>query len=242
MPNLRPNSKAQQAVKRREALNAVLAAANMTPSEAAHRAGYPTANAIYNFLNARSASLSQDTVERLARVIPGATIANLTANEVSATPLTPARGMEVVVRAIAQAGKMRGSFDLPKKDQYKALMPIQPDYLNAGAFGVQVESPGFEKLLPNGTILACVPMPQFKGQLRTGSLLIIHRVKDKLIEITVKELKVDGKKAWLWPSSSSPEHQATTALPWPFSNDMWNTDSGRFSVTAVVIGCYSPRV
>ena len=230
----------QKANMRREALKKALAAANMTPSEAAHQAGYTTANAIFNFLNERSKSLSQETIERLARVIPGATIASLTGNEATSVPTAAVQGL--VVRSIAQAGKMRESFDLRKKDQYEELMPIQPGYQRSGAFGVQVEAPGAERLFPNGTILVCVPAPQFKEPLRTGILAIVQRIQGKLIEITVKELVVVDGKAWLWPRSDHPEHQAPTMMPWPFTNDIWRTDTGRFAITAVVIGNYSPRV
>ena len=224
---------------RRAALRRALAAANMTPSEAARAAGFTTPNSIFNFLNERSSSLSQNTIERLASVIPGSSIASLTGND-QATPMTSTI-TGVQVRAIAEAGRMREAFDLPKKECYEAMLPTTAAQMRAGAFGVEVRTPGFERAFPDGTILVCVPAPAYSMPLHAGHHLIIQRVVNKLVEVTVKDLEVDGnKRAWLWPRSDRPEYQAPVKMPWPYTNEIWRLDGQRYSVTAVVVGAYMP--
>ena len=225
---------------RRQALRKALAAANLTPSEASRLAGLPSANALFNFLNNRSQSLSQDTIERLARAIPGATIASLTGNEVAMPSVAEMQG--VVVRAIAEGGRWREAFDLRRQEQYEALLPVSAAHQSCGAFGVEVHSPGFERVFPDGTILVCIPFPQFKGELRSGRRLIVQHVIGKRLEITVRELEIDAlNRAWLWPRSDHPEHQAPIAMPWPFTGELWKHDISRFSVTAVIVGAYIPQ-
>jgi hypothetical protein len=232
------NTKAEH---RRDALRHALAAANMRPSDAARAAGFTTANQIFNFLNGRANSLSQDTIERLAQVIPGSSIASLTANETRQAPISAIQG--VIVRAVAEGGKMRDSFDVPKREQFEVALPVEPEHQRAGAFGVSVHAPGFERVFPNGTILVCVPIPQYKAPLVTGTKLILQRVVGKDTEVTVRELRIDPReRAWLWLRSDDPEHQSPIEMPWPFTNEMWKQDTSRFAVTAVVVGAYMPQV
>ena len=107
--------------RRRRALDAVLRKADMTPTDVARAAGF-SANTLHNFRNGISASLSQKTLEKMAQVIPGATIADLMGTATNAdTGLTRA-----VVRSYAKLGEWRDQFDLPLKQQYEAPIQLSP--------------------------------------------------------------------------------------------------------------------
>lgn len=68
----------KRAERRRRSLRRFLAEQSLVPAEIARRAGLPSANTLYNFLNGRSSQLSQSTYEKLAEVVPGTTVDRLT--------------------------------------------------------------------------------------------------------------------------------------------------------------------
>jgi hypothetical protein len=73
------------AERRREAFRRVLKKFDMTPTDLVRAAGLKAtnANAIFNFLNGRAASLRQATYEKLLRALPGVTIEELTSTHVN---------------------------------------------------------------------------------------------------------------------------------------------------------------
>ena len=70
--------KDRRAERRRRSLRRFLAEQSLQPAEIARRAGLPSANTLYNFLNGRSSQLSQSTYEKLAEVVPGTSVDRLT--------------------------------------------------------------------------------------------------------------------------------------------------------------------
>jgi hypothetical protein len=69
--------RAQRANSRRVAFRRFMLENSLTPSEWARKAGMPTPNTIYNFLNGQTAGLSQDTLRRLADAIPNTLVSDL---------------------------------------------------------------------------------------------------------------------------------------------------------------------
>lgn len=55
---------------RRRALRLILAQTQLTPTALARMAGFPSPNAIYNFLHGRTHSLSANTIARIGEVLP----------------------------------------------------------------------------------------------------------------------------------------------------------------------------
>ena len=230
----------KRANRRRRAVREALEAAQMTPTEAARAAGMTNANAIFNFLNGRSQSLSHNTLEKLAEVIPGASLASLTGLEPTDAISPPVRPIQV--RAAAAASLMQASFDLPVRAQTQAYMPIGDELHSAGAFGVVVREPGAEKMFPAGSILVCVPMTVFEGHLRNGERVILQRINGGKAEVTVRELALEANEAWLWLRSTHPEHQMPVRMPYTPGQppQPWRDQENRYSVAAVVVGAYSP--
>jgi len=221
--------------RQREALERALRDARLTSAEAARQAKLKTPNALYNFLGGRTRSLSVSTLAELAKVIPGATIASLRGDETNDT-------RTVTVRARAQAGTLRSSFDLPPGDQEQVPVPINPSMRAAGAYGVRSLAPGAELIYPDNSILVVMPVSAFEGVLSGGKRVIMQRIRDNQVEVTVRELEVRDGKAWLWPRSSDPRHTQPIEMPWPFPGDrMWKRGDERFSIAGIVIGSYRPE-
>jgi hypothetical protein len=235
--------KQRRAAERRRALQDTLAAAHMTPSEAARAAGLPTPNSIFNFLKGRSFTLSQLTLEKLAEAIPGASLASLSGLEPIDT-VPPPSARPVQVRSAAAAGLMQASFDLPLSQQKQVFMPVDNEMQTAGVFGVVVREPGAEKLFPAGSILVCVPIHSYEAQLQNGNKVILQRIVGTRVEVTVCELELQANEAWLWLRSTHPEHQNPVRMPFTIGQTprAWRDGNTRFSVAAVVVGAYLPLV
>jgi hypothetical protein len=212
----------------------------MTPTEVARNAKLPNANALYNFLNAHSNSLSQATIEKLAAVIPGSTIESLTGldpTDATRPPAPPA----LHVRARACSGLMQATFDLPPHKQSYVHVPVKQAHLAAGAFGVAVGRPGAERLYREGAVLACLPIHALEGGVRDGMRAILQRTEAGRAEISVWEFKIVANEAWLWPHSTHPEHQAPLAVPFVPGQALqqpWLVGESRYFVAAVVVGSW----
>ena len=223
-------------------LKNILSQAGMTAADAARAAGFPTANAIYNFLNGRTSTLSQETYEKLAQVIPGASIASLV-GLASAENVAPVV-QPLQVRAAAVAGLLQARFDLPTAQQVNLSLPIEPAMHAAGVFGVEVREPGAEKIFKAGTALICMPLANYEGEIVNRMKLILQRIRDSKVEVTVRELELQANEAWLWLRSTHPEHQQPVRMPYTPGKQLqaWRSGEDRYTVAAVVISAYIPNL
>jgi transcriptional regulator with XRE-family HTH domain len=88
---------AARSTRLRENLLRLIAEHRLTFAQLARRSGMPTANALYNFTNGRTAGLSQQTLEQICNAIPGITID------------------ELVGRTARKAGRHAGAQTVPTK-------------------------------------------------------------------------------------------------------------------------------
>jgi transcriptional regulator with XRE-family HTH domain len=231
-----PRDKNRQASagRRRDALRAVLVRRDLTPSELARLADVK-ANSLYNFLNERSHSLSSETLERLAAVLPGESMASL---QGIGAPPNDAES-HLIIRAVACAGRWNETFELPKNKQSKLAFPITQSDIACGAFGVRVEHPGAEHLFPNGSILVCMPISRWQGDLPDGVKLLIQAIRDGKSEVTVRELESapDAKK-WLVQRSDRPQFNSAIPLPYPNYGQPWRVAGDRMSLVGVIISYF----
>ncbi len=101
----------------RENLLCLIAERGLTLAQLARRSGMPTANALYNFTNGRTAGLSQQTLEQICNAVPGITIDELVgrtarrAGRHAGPQAVPTRsGQTAAYRAVALAlDKLSGS-------------------------------------------------------------------------------------------------------------------------------------
>jgi hypothetical protein len=233
-PVTKPDPEAE-AERRRAGLRRELDRNDLTPADAARLAGFPTANALYNFLNGRTRSLSHETLEALAKVIPGATVGTLSGIEAARHQTPWVRS--VIVQVEARANEWRQSGSLPLSEQFEAPMPIEPEEIAGGAFGAIVRPPGAEMFYPDGTLLVCMPLPN-DVELGDGSVVLLERMRnaDRRVEITVRQIRVLDDKGWLWMPSTDPRVSPSVEMPWPYLGRPWTAADERYRLTANVIG------
>ena len=226
------------AERRRHALKKALDSHHLTPADASRAAGLVSPNSIYNFLSGRSNSLSQQTMEALARVIPDASI-----EELAGFRSKVVEPKTVLVKTAAVAGLFRDTFERPLRAQEEILLPIPSVMIEAGAYAIAVEEPGAERLYAKGSILAVMPLgTSYAPELRTGLRVILQRMRNGKIEVTVREVEISGTKSWLWIRSTDPEHQQPIPGPVPLNETMWRHKDERFTIRGLVLGAWTPEI
>lgn len=229
-----------EAERRRRALRDLLDKHNMRPTDLARAAKLPTASAIFNFLQGRSKALSQQTYEKLLAALPGTSISELTGSHNGVVfPSHSFQNVQVVQKV--QAGAMQDSVRLPLSEQQEVALPVLPEDLARGAYGARLHHPGAEQLFPDQTILVCLPIAQYEGDLTTGKRVILQRVSGKKVELTIREIEETPKGVWLWPRSTHPAYQEPIPLPPIYRGGTWREGDDRFTIVAMVVGAYVPQ-
>lgn len=206
-------------------------------SEWARMAGLTNANAIYNFLNGQSKSLSYETYQRLASVFPGVTVAQLTGEK----PIGMVSKMvTIVVKGSVRAGRWASAVEYDLSEQFKTAIPVTGNP-PPGLYGLAVEGLSMNKIYPPGTILAVVPFWQFtqSRRLRSGIRVIVHRYRHDEVEATVKEIVFDSDgRPWLVARSTEPEFQHPIAIPAIYDGGPFADDGIRIEIVGVVFGAF----
>lgn len=149
-------------------------------------------------------------------------------------PVSPSDLSQIIVRGAVQAGHWVEASEWHHDDRYSVPVPDDPRFPGVERFGLEVRGPSMNRVYPEGTILVCVHRNDWASPPKVGQRVIVERRKpDGLVEATVKELREDGGKLWLWPNSTHPEHQAPILL------DDGQADS--IEIMAVVTGSYTPE-
>lgn len=142
----------------------------------------------------------------------------------------------VPVIGAVQAGQWVEAVEWQRPDRYSIVVPTDPH--GDKAYGLEVRGNSMNREFPAGSWVICVPTPDYHGELRSEMFVVVVRTNGTgEYESTVKQLMISDGKAWLWPRSSDPEHQAPISIPWPPSPDHINQDD-EISIRAVVVGAY----
>ncbi len=222
---------------RRLALKRAMEDHGMTPTDLARRCGFPTANAIYNFLNGISKSLSTTTYQAIVKQMPGVTI-----NDLLGERQKKRESLPVLVKTYCQGGVLREQFSVPPEQMKELPLPVDDSARQAGAFAAIVRRPGAEEIYPEKTILLCQPIVRYEGHLTKGRRLIVERFVDTRIEVTVREIQEDAEgRLWLSQRSTDPRLSASVKLPQTISGKVWQSNGEKFAVAGVVIGAFIPE-
>ena len=87
-----------------------------------------------------------------------------------------------------------------------------------------------------------MPLSGFKSPIVEGQRLIVQRIRDTGVEVTVRELGITGEKPWLWFRSTYPAFQQPVSCPWPITDRTWRTRGDRLRIAGVVLGSYRSEV
>lgn len=222
---------------RRRALRQVMAEKGLTPADVARLAGLPNANSIYNLLGRRSSSLSASTYERIAQALgPTVTVADLAGLQEKAPG--PSKGL--TLRMVAQAGVWRERAELPLSEQAEVQLPATRDQLLAGAYAVDVRTPGAELRWPQGATLLCVPPDLSDKPMQAGSWVVLERMAEGKVEVTARQIEVENGRAWLWLRTRDPRQVGAVPVQWPCDGRPWKANGERFMIASSVVGAYEP--
>jgi hypothetical protein len=207
------------AERRRSVLRQLLKRHNMRPAELARRAGLPTTNALYNFLNGHSRSLSQATIEKIVALFPDGSADGLIIRPVASSITMPHNRQAppgiVVVPVIAEArlGVSQPTLGLAPKDQLALWIPTKLVGNRQRLFGVRVGRPGGEELYSAGTVLICIAVSMRHPDWLNGQRVVVTEPRDSGIEVSVRRVQVHESGIWLWPDTEDPRHQRPLLAP-----------------------------
>lgn len=223
---------------RRDQLRRFMESRNLKVAEWSRRAGI-NKNILYNFFNKRSESLSQDTLEKLARA-EGVSVDNLF-NLSRRALRRPVQA--IIVLGHVQAGDWREAVMWGADDQYPIEIPLLSE-ARAGVYALETRGRSMDREYPDGTLVVCVNIYDYAEELASEDHVVVYRKRqDGLIEATLKELIIDEEgRFWLWPRSSDPQHQQPIRVPGLMPGEQPGFDGvASIEIAAVVIGSYRPR-
>jgi transcriptional regulator with XRE-family HTH domain len=138
------------------------------------------------------------------------------------------------VRGEVAAGVWTVAYEWPENDWLPYSGGSHIEAPQGKRFGLVAKGESMNLIYPEGTVLDCVAIDVFNGELVSGQRVIVERVRtDGEIEATVKEYAVaDDGREWLLPRSSNPAFQAPIAMDDP------GPDIQEIRIVAVVVGSY----
>lgn len=112
-----------------------------------------------------------------------------------------------------QAGVWREGSEFDDNDRDYANFSVPPQYRDLVMNAYIVRGNSMNMVYPNGTLVLVASTIANGITPKDGQrVLVDRRDKDGKHEATLKKYKLDADgKAWLWPESTSPEHQAPIA-------------------------------
>lgn len=234
----------QQAERRRDAIRGFMDARRLTANQWCTSAKVPAAS-LYNFLRGDSKSLSQQTLEKLAKE-QCVSIAELLSEDIA----SPARGVSTVsVIGQITEGSWFADFtwlEMAEDAKFKISVPLLRSAEGAAGFVLRDES--YDQLMPDGTIVVVAPINNFHTSVKDGDHVMYHRREGNKVERGLRQLKiVSANTAQLVSHSSVPEYYPPLDLAWPYKNRLrngsWSTDivhlaEGEPTIIGIVVGYY----
>jgi hypothetical protein len=186
-------------------------------------------NSIYNFLNGHSNGLDARTYAKLARTaeVPSW---QLSGDQPEATSPTM-----IWVSGHVQGGDFQEAVEWDRSRWYAVDVPV-PERFRRRAKALEVRGLSMDLEYRPGAIVIWVDFLDFRPPRHLDHVIVYAHHRDGKIEATVKELRIDEDgRHWLWPRSSSPEHQM------PVNVDSPPDEVESIEIKGIVVGDYRPR-
>lgn len=210
---------------RREALRKFIKENDLKVATWAKQSGV-SANSIYNFLNGLSGSLNIMAYGKLART------ARVPVAKLTGEYTLPASPTGLWVAGHVQGGDFQDAVEWNREDWYMIDVPIEKRFQKK-AKALEVRGRSMNLSYPEGSIAVWVDMLDTREPLDGDDVVVYCEAENGRIEATLKTLKVDENgKAWLWPNSSDPLHQA------PLDTDNPPSNVVNIEIKGIVIGMY----
>ena len=186
-------------------------------------------NSIYNFLNGHSQALDAATYGKLARA------AKVPVWKLSGDDPEQPSPTSVWVVGYVEAGNFQEAIEWDRSNWYPIDVPT-PSRFHGRARALEVRGPSMNLEYPEGSVVLWVDVLEFREPLDGDHVIVYQHGRDDTVEATVKEFRLVDGMPWLWPRSSSPEHQQPI--------DPRNPDERvvRVEVRGIVFGSYRSRI
>lgn len=116
-------------------------------------------------------------------------------------------------------------------------MPEDPRYKAFPRYAVRVNGDSVDLEIPDGGYAVYVDVADVGKEPADGQLVVAERIRHQggLIETTIKQYRLNGRGAELWPCSSNPKHGSAISL-----RPSRRGDDIEVRVKGIVIGKYVP--
>lgn len=222
----------RQAVARRRAIKAFMEEQGLKPAEWARTAGLPNANSLYNLLNGESRSMSQATLEKLARAA-GVSVAEIIGERRVASQSVPM----VPVLVEAASGDWRRTYEVAERRPM--LMPVPPGVPVDEA--ARITDTHCSAIYRPGTVVGIQNLGTLgKRGLLHGDRVLLHRVRGREHEVTIRQVMEDGpqtrRSAELVYTSNDKRYGARIPIPdWPYEGQWWEVEGDRLQIRGRVL-------
>lgn len=147
-------------------------------------------NAIYNFLNGHSKSLSLQTYAKLARTA-GATIEVL-----SGAPMSLPAPSGIWVAGHVQAGDFREAVEWEQNEWYMVDVPV-PSRFRKVAKALEVRGNSMNLEFRQGSVVIWVPVLEARHPIDGDFVIVYSHCYDGTVEATVKQYREIDGQPWL---------------------------------------------
>lgn len=178
-------------------------ASRMTQADLAKKVGV-TQSAVSKWEDGKE-PVRLDMIERLAEVF-GVEQDQFLGRNIS---VLSESGRRIPVVGKLAAGDFLEAIDLPVDDRYDTQVHLSPEYDGLFIQGFEVSGDSMNMYYPDGTVVYAAQVHDLRGGLRNKDhVVVMRRRSDGMVEGTLKEyIKDEDGREWLWPRSTSPEHQ-----------------------------------
>jgi hypothetical protein len=207
----------------RDWIRAICREADMTSTQLARTCGLPppTINRFLNITKGAPRNLNATTISRIQRMAerllsPSAAMKRV--DRAVLTPRTTSLGRRWTIRSVevigkVEAGATRIMAELPAEERYLWPAPIEAEYQSNFVIGLEIDDDSADEIYPLGTIVTCVAFAELGRGPRPGERVVVHRMREKKVEVTIREYYVDhDANAWLVSRTSRPDLREGIAL------------------------------
>jgi hypothetical protein len=209
----------------REWIRSICKEADMTSTQLARTCGLPppTINRFLNSTKGAPKNLNASTISRIQRMAerllsPSAALKRGAIERVVSAPRVTSTGRRWTIRSVevigkVEAGALRATAELPVEERYLWPAPIEAEYQSNFIVGLEIDDDSADEIYPIGTIVTCVAFTELGRGPRPGERVVAHRMKEKKVEVTIREYYVDhDANAWLLSRTTRPDLQESIAL------------------------------
>ncbi|MBI1234734.1 MAG: helix-turn-helix domain-containing protein [Alphaproteobacteria bacterium] len=175
---------------------------------------------------------SRSQVQKLAKALQQSVVWIETGDALNAGTIQPAV-MTLPVLGEAQAGAWKEVAAIEETEAEQMPVPVEHRITGARQYWIRVVGDSVDRFMPEGSLALCTDVWDWardsEDLFRRGKdkLVLCQRERHGLFETTIKQLRVSGSSAELWPASHNPKHDG----PIPLGD---TSDVNGVSVVAVV--------